>query len=229
MSAPAEHRIWIVVPAFNEARVIEGVVASLVKRYRNIVVVDDASSDATAERAVAGGARVLCHAINRGQGAALQTGIEYALGQGAEFVVTFDSDGQHDPEDIEALVAPVLNGSCDIAIGSRFLRHGGEVPIARRLLLKAAVLFTRMVSGISASDTHNGLRAFSRRAAKRIEIRLDRMAHASEILDQIGRMGLPWVEIPVRVRYTPYSRAKGQRATGAIRVVFDYLVGRLTR
>jgi hypothetical protein len=96
-------------------------------------------------------------------------------------------------------------------------------------VLKAAVAFTRATSGLRISDTHNGLRCFSRRAAERIDIRLDRMAHASELLDQIRAMNLPLTEVPVHIRYTAYSRAKGQRSTNAIRIMLDYIFGKFLR
>ena len=221
--------IFIVMPAFNEGAAIGTVIAALLPHYPRVVVVDDGSRDRTAERALAAGATVLRHPLNRGQGAALQTGIRYAVDQGARCVVTFDSDGQHRPEDIPRLVEPIAQGRAEIALGSRFLGTAGSVPLRRRLLLKGAVLFTRLTSGVALTDAHNGLRAFSRQAADRIDIRLDRMAHASELIDQIRRMGLPYEEVPVTVRYTDYSMAKGQRASGAVKIVLDYFVGRILR
>ena len=155
------------------------------------------------------------------------TGIECARRRGASCVVTFDADGQHSAEDIPALVEPIARGEAAIVLGSRFLGQAPRMPASRRLLLLGAVVFTRVFSGLALSDAHNGLRAFSREAAERIELRLDRMAHASEVLDQIGRLGLPYREVPVTIRYTEYSLAKGQRGLDALKVAFDYLVGRL--
>ncbi len=222
-------RIHVVVPAFNEAATIGPVVREIRARYPAVVVVDDGSSDGTAGEARSAGATVLRHAVNRGQGAALQTGIEYALAQGAPLIVTFDGDGQHRAEDIPALVAPILAGEAEIVLGSRFLGSAEAMPRARRLVLRMAVLFTRLTSGLRVSDAHNGLRAFSRRAAQGIRITLDRMAHASELMDQIRRSGLPFVEVPVHLRYTAYSRAKGQRGSGAVGIALQYLLGRLRR
>jgi glycosyltransferase involved in cell wall biosynthesis len=220
---------FVVIAAFNEARVIRGVVRELVAAFPNVVVVDDGSSDATGPEACAGGAVVLTHLINRGQGAALQTGISYAVAQGAEYVVTFDADGQHRPSDVPQLLAPIAAGEVDICLGSRFLGHELEIPPARRLLLRAAVVFTWLTSGMRLSDAHNGLRAFSRRAAAKLDMRLDRMAHASEIVDQVRATELPYKEVAVSIRYTEYSLAKGQRSGAAFRIAFDYLIGRLTR
>ena len=195
-------------------------------RFPHVIVVDDGSTDATAEAAQRAGALVVRHLINRGQGAALKTGFDCALARGAEGLVSFDSDGQHQLEDVDALIAPVLEGRCDVALGSRFLQGSSQVPPARKLVLKLGVVFTRLVSRVRVTDTHNGLRAFSRQAARQIRIRQDRMAHASEILDEIGRLGLRYREVPVRIVYTPYSRAKGQRSSAALRIVWDFLVGK---
>ena len=221
--------IFVVVPAYNEAAAIGGVLEELRRTAATIVVVDDCSTDATAAMARAAGATVLRHAVNRGQGAALQTGIRYALLRGAEIIVTFDSDGQHDAADLAALVAPIRAGRAEVVLGSRFLEPRSAIPAARRLLLKLAVVFTRITSGLRVTDAHNGLRALSRRAAASIDIKLDRMAHASELMDQIRRGRLAYAEVPVSVRYTPYARRKGQRGVHALRVAFDYLVGRWVR
>ena len=225
----ATREAWILIPAYNEGPALAAVLAALRERHQNVVVVDDGSSDDTWRVAREHADHVLRHALNRGQGAALQTALEYALAQGARHVVTFDADGQHDPEDIGRLLAPIVAGECEITLGSRFLGGAIGIPRTRRLLLRLAVLLTRLVNHARVTDTHNGLRAFSRRAAERIHITLDRMAHASELLDQIVASGLPYREVPVTLRYSEYSLAKGQSARGAFRIVFHYLVGRMMR
>ncbi len=221
-------QVYVVLAAYNEAVCIERVVRNVRALYPNVVVVDDGSEDETCQLASGAGAVVLRHIINRGQGAALQTGIEYALSQGASYLVTFDGDGQHRVEDVARLIRPIRSGEFEVTLGSRFLGDAGEVPTGRRLLLRLGVLFTRLVSGAKITDTHNGLRAFSSRAAGRLRITLDRMAHASELIDSIHRSGLPYCEVPVRVRYTKYSRSKGQRFSGAIKILVHYLFGRHT-
>ena len=221
--------VWVVVPAYNEAAVIAAVIADVKRVTPNVAVIDDGSSDATAAVARTAGAAVLRHAINRGQGAALQTGIAYALRRGAQIVVTFDSDGQHSADDIPALIAPIMAGDADIVLGSRFLANTGSVPTLRRIVLRLGIVFTRLTSGLRITDAHNGLRAFSRDAASAMHIRLDRMAHASELMDQIRESGRRYVEVPVHVRYTEYSRDKGQRGWHALRIAFDYLIGKWVR
>jgi polyprenyl-phospho-N-acetylgalactosaminyl synthase len=222
-------RTAIVIAAYNEGASIATVVRELVASYPHVIVVDDGSEDDTAQEARAAGATVLTHFVNRGQGAALQTGITYAIADGADFIVTFDADGQHDMADLPALLEPIDRGQVDICLGSRFLERRGKIPASRRILLFFAVLFMRVTSRARLSDAHNGLRAFSRRAAHRLDLKLDRMAHASEIVDQVVSSGLPYIEVPVRIRYTDYSMSKGQRGSAALRVAFDYLMGRLIR
>jgi polyprenyl-phospho-N-acetylgalactosaminyl synthase len=222
-------RTSVVIAAYNEAGAIFDVVQELRAVYPNVIVVDDGSTDDTAQRAQSAGACVLTHLINRGQGAALQTGISYALLQGAEFIATFDADGQHDVADLAAMLGPIERGDVEICLGSRFLERREKIPAVRRLVLYFAVLFTRMTARARLTDAHNGLRAFSRRAALALDLQLDRMAHASEIVDQVVGTGLPFTEVPVRIRYTEYSLRKGQRSSAALRVAFDYLMGRLIR
>lgn len=228
LSAADRAATYVVIAAFNEGPAIAEVVRGLRPDYP-VVVVDDGSSDDTAEIARAAGAHVLQHVINRGQGAALQTGIAYALKMGAQYVVTFDADGQHQPTDLPALVSPIASGEVDICLGSRFLEHADAVPFGRRMLLMGAVVFTLITSRIRLTDAHNGLRAFSRRAADGLDIRLDRMAHASELVDLVRASGLSFREVPVHIKYTEYSMAKGQRSSAALRVALDYIVGRVLR
>jgi glycosyltransferase involved in cell wall biosynthesis len=220
--------VWVVIAAYNEARVIAAVLAELVGRYR-VVVVDDGSRDATAEAAAAAGAAVVPHPVNLGQGAALQTGIKFALAQGATHLVTFDADGQHRAADIPRLIEALAQSRADFALGSRFLGGSVGMPLTRRLLLKAATLFTRATAGLKVTDTHNGLRAMTRRGARAISLRQNRMAHASELLAQIAGSGLSHVEVPVTIEYSGYSLAKGQRLSDSLAILFDLSAQRLTR
>jgi glycosyltransferase involved in cell wall biosynthesis len=221
------HHIYVVVAAYNEASCIADVAGEVRAAYPNVIVVDDGSSDDTFAAARRGARFVLRHVINRGQGASLQTGIDFALARGAKYIVTFDADGQHRVEDIGRLLAPLLAGEADIALGSRFLGTTTGMPASRRLVLKCAVLFTRMVNRVQLTDAHNGLRAFTRNAAEFVQIKADRMAHASEMIDFIRTSGLKYTEVPVEIRYTAYSLSKGQSSGNAFRIVFHYLLGRI--
>ncbi len=212
---------WVVIAAYNEGAVIRRVVGEVVEQGWPVVVVDDGSRDDTASAARQPGAVVLKHAVNLGQGAALQTGIDYALRKGARHLVTFDADGQHSVEDLDELVSALTHA--DIALGSRFL--GKDVVGAsagRRSLLKTATLVSNKLSGLRLTDAHCGFRAFRASAAPALRISQDRMAHASELLRKIKRSGLRVVEVPVTVAYTEHSKAKGQGGFQAIRILFDY-------
>jgi glycosyltransferase involved in cell wall biosynthesis len=218
--------LWIVIPAYKEAARIGTTLRELGSMYRNVVVVDDGSPDDTAAAARACGVHVVRHPINRGQGAALQTGIRFALLHGAETIITFDADGQHDPADIPALLEPLRKGEADLTLGSRFLGRTIGMPLSRRIVLKLAVAFTRIVSRIHVTDTHNGFRALTRSAAEAIRIRQDRMAHASEILDEICRLKLRFLEVPVTIRYSAATLEKGQSSWNAVRIAWQFLVGK---
>jgi glycosyltransferase involved in cell wall biosynthesis len=212
---------YVVIAAFNEAPVIRGVVGEVAAHGYPVVVVDDGSRDDTAASARMAGVTVVRHAVNLGQGAALQTGIEYALRRGAHHIVTFDADGQHSCDDIPALVAALATH--DIALGSRFL--GKPVVGAsrsRRLLLRTATTLSNRMTGMKLTDAHCGLRAFRASAAPALSITQDRMAHASELLRKIHTSGLRVVEVPVTVKYTAHSMRKGQGGLQAIRILFDY-------
>jgi glycosyltransferase involved in cell wall biosynthesis len=212
---------WVVIAAYNEGKVIRGVVAEVVAAGWNVVVVDDGSRDDTAEAADVPGAFVLRHVINLGQGAALQTGIDFACRRGARYIVTYDADGQHNCADIPALIAALENA--DVALGSRFLGKAIEGASAKRLaLLKAATLVSNSLSGMKLTDAHCGFRAFRVAYADKLRITQDRMAHASELLRKIKTSGARVVEVPTTVRYTAHSMAKGQGGMQAVRILFDY-------
>ncbi|HSV25556.1 MAG TPA: glycosyltransferase family 2 protein [Xanthobacteraceae bacterium] len=221
-------QVWVVIAAYNEASVIHRVISDVACRGYSVIVVDDGSSDHTAAAAFAAD-RVICHPINLGQGAALQTGMDYALEQGAKVIVTFDADGQHRAADIARLVRALEKAQADFALGSRFLGGPIDLPRSRLWLLKAATLFTQLSTGLRLSDTHNGLRAMTCRGAGAIRLRQNRMAHASEILSQIATSGLKYVEVPVNIEYNIYSLAKGQRLGDALMILLDLFARRLYR
>lgn len=215
-------RTVAIIPAYNEATRIANAIADALPHVTQVVVVDDCSHDDTAEVAQLSGATVLRHVINRGQGAALQTGTVFALKVlRADIIVHFDADGQMTGAEIPTLVAPLLTAEAEVVLGSRFLGKQAEnMPWFRRLMLRAATFFTIGFSGIRVTDTHNGFRALSRKAAEELVITLDRMAHASEILDLIIAKELRYVERPVTIRYSVASLAKGQstlRAMGSVK------------
>ena len=220
----------MVIAAYNEEGSIKRVLKDLHKHgYRHVVVADDGSRDRTAELARDAGADVVSHIINRGQGAALQTGISYALKQKASIIVTFDADGQHHARDIKRLVRPLEQGKADVALGSRFLRKSHNASKLRELILKGGAFSFRVLYGVRLTDSHNGLRAFSRKAARKIRIRSDGMEHASEIVQQIADHKLRYVEVPVTITYTDYSNGKGQDNGAALKIMSKMLLDKLKR
>jgi glycosyltransferase involved in cell wall biosynthesis len=220
---------FVVVPAYNEEKVIGSVVGALCKSFPNVVVIDDGSSDRTLSILKGFPVKTVSHSVNLGQGAAIQTGITYSLAQGAEYIVTFDADGQHRVEDALAVLREVHAGGCDVACGSRFLGTAPKIPRARKLLLKAAILFSNLNSRVKLTDAHNGLRAFNRKAALRLDISQSGMAHASEINTLFARHGMVIHEVPVHIDYTEYSLAKGQSSSNAFNILIDLVVGRFLK
>jgi glycosyltransferase involved in cell wall biosynthesis len=216
-------------PAHNEGPAVAPAVKAALACFNTVAVIDDGSSDDTARQAEDAGAVVIRHPVNLGQGAALQTGFQWALQNGVDWVVTLDSDGQHDPEDAVLLLQAALSAQADAALGSRFMGSTVGMPRSRRWLLRCALAFQNTTSGIRLSDVHNGLRVLSRRMLERISITQDRMAHASEIVAQLGASGLKVIEGPVTIRYTEYSLSKGQRSIGALHILLDLLIARLSR
>lgn len=213
-----------VIPAYNEEARIEDAVRDAARFVDAVVVVDDCSRDRTFGRAFAAGAHVLRHIINRGQGAALQTATDYAVEKlDAEIIVHFDADGQMMAEEIPMMTEPIRHGEADVVLGSRFLGRKANMPFSRRLTLAAGLIFTRLLSGIKTTDTHNGFRALSRDAVKKIRITLDRMAHASEILDLVQIHKLRYVERPVTITYTEETLKKGQSSMGMFVIAKDFI------
>jgi glycosyltransferase involved in cell wall biosynthesis len=214
--------VWVIVPVFNEAAVIGEVLRSLSEHFPNVVAVDDGSHDASAAEIRATGARLVRHPVNIGMGAAIQTGVQFALlDPDAQYFVTFDGDGQHRAADAVAMVDRLRLSSLDILLGSRFLGSASAIGARRRTLLKSARLFDHMTSGVQLTDAHNGLRAFSRRFARQLKLTHADMAHASEVLEQVAQSGLHYAEHPVTIDYTEYSIAKGQRSINSINIAVD--------
>ena len=221
--------IWIVIAAYNEERSITKVAHDLQTHgYQNIIIVDDGSKDQTTSVAMATGAHVLRHIINRGQGAALQTGISYARTKGADIIITFDADGQHHAKDLKRLTKPIIQGKADIVLSSRFKGHN-NAPFLRKLLLQAGAFSFRILYGVKLTDSHNGLRALSSLAAEKIQIKSDGMEHASEIIEQVAEHHLRYVEVPNTITYSKDTLEKGQSNSAAIDILSKMLLGKLKR
>ena len=215
-----------IIPAYNEEKKIGSVVRDLLNHADKVLVVDDGSKDRTGAVAKEAGAMVLTHRINRGQGAALQTGHEYAKKLGADFVLHFDGDGQFDVSDIAPALEKIKSTGADILFGSRFLSKQSNIPFIKKyLLFPLARVFNRFFTKIKLTDTHNGFRILNRRALEQISIKQDRMAHATEIISQVKEKGLKYVEFPVKVVYCEY----GQGLLGGLQIFKDLILGRFIR
>lgn len=215
-------RTWIVIPMYNEATVVGDVIKGLLPNFPHVVCVDDGSSDGSQEVAREAGAIVVQHPVNLGQGAALQTGISYALRDPSTTeVVTFDADGQHRVEDALAMVARMRSGEADVVLGSRFLDDRTQMSKVKRLVLRVAAVQSRWSTGMALTDAHNGLRAFDAGTAAKINLTQNRMAHASELIHQLADIEPRWVEHPVEIIYTDYSKAKGQSLLNSVNIVAD--------
>ncbi len=219
---------WLIVPCYNEGQVIQEVLASARETFPNIVAVNDGSRDNSAAQIRAAGAHLVDHPVNLGQGAAIQTGVEYARAQpGAEFFVTFDADGQHQVKDVVRMIERLRTEPVDIIVGTRFAgQDNSQVPWIKRLVLKTVVMLSPRTKRLGLSDAHNGLRAFNRKVAEEMNIRMNGMSHASEIVTMIDKQGWRVDEEPVDILYTEYSMSKGQSLINGVNILADGLVAR---
>ena len=227
-SGTADNRdVWLVIPVHNEAPVIADVVAQALQTFPHVVCVDDGSRDGSAAQIATTAAHLVRHPVNLGQGAAIQTGVEYARSRpGARFFVTFDADGQHRIDDVVRMVHRLRNEPVDIVVGTRFHGDVSHIPRLKRLVLKTAVALSPRGRRLRLTDAHNGLRAFGRRVADQLDITVNGMGHAPEIVRMIDRHGWRVAEEPVHIRYTAYSMAKGQSLLNGVNILFDGAVRR---
>ncbi|WP_308258989.1 glycosyltransferase family 2 protein [Pseudonocardia sp. H11422] len=210
---------------FNEQAVIGTVVEEVLQTFPNIVCVDDGSSDGSADVIAMSGAHLVRHPINLGQGAALQTGLTYARARaGAKYFVTFDADGQHRVEDALTMLATARSGTADVVLGSRFLENADTVPWLKRQVLRLAAAASPSARRLRLTDAHNGLRVLTRPVAENLQITMNGMAHASEIVTYLSRSSWRVKEMPVSILYTDYSKSKGQSMVNGINILFELSV-----
>lgn len=219
----------IIIPVYNEEQVIESVIKSVLKQFKYVICINDGSRDNSSTQIAKTDAYLIEHPINMGQGAALQTGIEFARQLPVEYFVTFDADGQHRLEDVQAMLREIKRGGHDIILGSRFLGNVIGMKTTKRFILKAGIWFSKVTTGLKLTDTHNGLRVFNRKVAEGMQITLPDMSHASEILEIIATKGYGYKEIPVTIEYSDYSKAKGQSMINAVNIGFDALLRKIIK
>lgn len=229
MSVHAKYpAVYVVIPAFNEAATIKAVVDDVISHGYTAIVVDDGSAQDVFSPLNNSSAWFLQHSVNLGQGAALQTGISFALEKNADIIVTFDADGQHQAKDIALLVETMQQEKTDVVLGSRFMSGADEhIPSRRKRLLQLARYANLLFTGLLLTDAHNGLRAFSKKAAQKIQITENGMSHATQLLSEIKRERLSYKEVPVTVLYTDYSKQKGQTIWSGFRIFFDLLLNKI--
>lgn len=222
---PKYANVALVIPAYNEGSAILATIEGIPAEFAHVIVVDDGSRDDTREKVRTTRATLVEHPINLGQGAALQTGIDMALlNPNVDYIVTFDADGQHRIEDVRAMILHAEENQLQFVLGSRFLGEAINMPPAKRIILKAAVWFSNVTSGVRLTDTHNGLRVIHRSAAEKLHLELPDFSHASEIIERISQMNFSYAEVPVTIIYSDYSRSKGQSMINAINIAFDALL-----
>ena len=216
-----------IVPMYNEEQVISQVVKDLRSIFPHVICIDDGSNDKSAAKALEAGALVLRHVVNIGQGAALSTGFSWVQSQSQfSYVVTFDADGQHQPEDALRLVTELVRKQVDVVFASRFLdQDQATIPLAKRLVLKTVTKITKTLTDVELSDAHNGLRALTIDATRQVNLTQNGMAHATQFVSLVLQANLKYVEIPVTILYTPYSRSKGQSLLNSINIDLDWIWG----
>lgn len=222
-------KVFIVIPAFNEQESLGFVVDALAKKNYSLVVIDDGSNMDLFPLIKGKPVFFLRHKINLGQGASIQTGIDFAISKGAAYIATFDADGQHNVNDIDKMLEVLCETKSDIAMGSRFIERSNSIPSKRKTLLRLARYINYIFTGLFLTDAHNGIRVMTRESAKKIIIKENRMAHATEILSAIRKEKMKYIEVPVTVNYTEYSLAKGQTVTSGFRILFDLLLNKIFR
>ncbi|GAC1391733.1 MAG: glycosyltransferase [Candidatus Saccharimonadales bacterium] len=201
----------VLIPVYNEEKVIKDVITNVQKYFSNIICIDDGSTDNSVKRIQATNVKLISYPRNKGQGGALRVGLNNAIEDNRfNYFITLDADGQHNPRDASKMLEILKNRNVDIALGSRFLGYTENMPISKRILLKIAIKFTNKLTGIDLTDTHNGLRVFNRRFAEKLEIRCNGMAHATEFIYRIKEWRFSYCEVPVTIIYSDYSRSKGQ-------------------
>ncbi|MDR0514257.1 MAG: glycosyltransferase family 2 protein [Coriobacteriaceae bacterium] len=221
--------VAIIIPAYSEGSVIRENLEGVCAAFKHVVCVNDGSPDNTREEAEKTRAVVINHTLNLGQGAAIQTGIEYALTLPVEYFCTFDADGQHSLEDVSAMLDTIKHERVDIVIGSRFKGRVENISPLKKRILKCAVWFSNATSGLKLTDAHNGLRVFNRHVAETIDLQETGYQHASEFTEKIAKNAYTYVEVPNTIVYTDYSRAKGQSMLNAVNIGIDTLIGKLVK
>jgi len=229
----SKKEVGIIIPMFNEELIIIEVLKELkqVRPNDTIIIVDDGSSDNSYDvvKKQISDVYLLKHSVNLGQGAALQTGIDFAKKLNIDYLITFDSDGQHSPMDIQPFIDKAKEGDFGIILGSRFLGEAVNMSKFKHYFLKVSIYFTWLTSGIRLTDSHNGFRLINLRKHSNFEMTHNGMSHASEIIDLIHINKMSYIEMPCKIIYSDYSKLKGQSMFNSINIVLDVLFGKVSK
>ena len=219
--------VYILIPIFNEEKKIKSVISELLPSFKNIVAVNDGSTDSTQEILESLDVVILRHSINLGAGAAISTGFRFIQNQkNAQAVVTFDADGQHSVEDAKAFAREILLCEEEVIFGSRFIKSKLNIPTIKRIVLLVVVFFTNLLSKVNLSDAHNGLKAIKKTALKKIDINIDQYGYESQIINEVSRKGITYKEMPTNTIYTEYSKNKGQKLNNGLIILEDLFKSR---
>lgn len=221
---------YVIIPAYNEGEVLGEVIKRVLQKFQNVVCVNDGSKDKTDEVIRKSGAHAVSHPFNLGQGAALQTGVTYALRQPhIKYFITFDADGQHSITDAEKMLKHLKKNNLDIVLGSRFLGKFENVSGIKKIFLYVATKVSGVITGVKLTDTNVGLRVFNRAFADTLNITMNDMAHATQFIERIKQYNYKVEEFPVTITYSSYSKAKGQPMLNSINIVADLLIGKVMK
>lgn len=222
--------IYILIPVFNEERQIKKVIEELSKTFKNIIVINDGSTDKTEKILKTLNVIHLKHSINLGQGAAISTGFKFIQKlKDAYAVVTFDADGQHSAKDAELFAKEILLCKEEIIFGSRFLDNKSNIPFIKKVVLSIVVMFTNILSKINLTDAHNGLKAFKTSCLNKLDIDIDGFGFESQIIHQASKKKITYKEMPTNTMYTTYSKKKGQRLINGLIILEDLFKSRIKK
>jgi len=217
-------KILVIIPVYNEEHaVIYQVVDGVLELGYNVLIIDDGSEIKYDFRNIER-LNIVTHDMNSGQGEAINTGFRFAINNGFDYCISFDGDGQHDPDEIKLFGKRMRENPKDILLGSRFLTiDGTNVGFVKKIVLKCGILLNYMLSGILLTDSNCGYRMFNKKAMKLISFQAKRMGHASELMWLIKFNKLSYSEVPVNIKYTDYSKKKGQHLLRIFPVTIEVL------
>jgi polyprenyl-phospho-N-acetylgalactosaminyl synthase len=215
-------KVYVIVPVYNEEEEILDVLNDLKRYFKNILVVNDGSTDSTSDILELSNVDTLSHLINLGAGAAISSGFEaIKRKKNIKAVITFDADGQHSAEDANDFAHEIISCSEDVIFGSRFIAHSKNIPLIKKIILSIITFITNVITKVKLTDAHNGMNAFKTSCLEKILINIDGFGFATQIVNSVGKNSLSFKEMPTNIKYTDYSIKKGQRILGGLLILED--------